>query len=95
MQTLRKKPMLRKIVATCLLVCGLLFVALPILPGWVLIGLSLFLFSIDSPRIQNYVHTYRNKHRYLDRALSHTYDRLHAKYSAIEHTLEKKIEEAI
>ena len=77
MHTLRHKPILRKIVATALFVFGVVALVLPLLPGWVFIGVGLYLLSLDSPEMQEKISHYRTKHRALDRLLTHSYDRLH------------------
>jgi|GEM_PF-2146654 len=82
MNKLRKRPLLKKTVATTLFVFGIVSIILPILPGWLFIGLSLYIFSVDSPRIQAKILHYRTKHTSVDRILKHSYDHLHAKHSA-------------
>lgn len=91
MERLRHKPILRKNLARGAFLIGVIGLAIPILPGWGLIGISLFLFSIDSPELQSRVHRYRTKYLSLDRVLRHSYDPLHKKYAV----LEKKIEEVV
>lgn len=81
MNRLRKKPLLKKTVAISVLFFGMAGVVLPILPGWVLIGLGFYILSVDSPRIQEKILTYRTKYRFLDQALKISYDKLHAKHS--------------
>ncbi len=68
--------MLRKTVATGLFVFGVVGLALPLLPGWLLIGVGLYLMSIDSPTFQAHIHRYRTKYPPLHHALKHSYDRL-------------------
>lgn len=80
MNAIRKRPKLRKTVATGLFVFGVVGLALPLLPGWALIGVALFLLSIDSPVMQGNIARYRAKFRYLDHALRHSYDRLHERF---------------
>ncbi len=82
MQQLRKRPKLKKAVATGLFVFGVIALIVPFIPGWICIGLGLYLFSVDSPRIQAKILHYRTKHTSLDRILTHSYDHLHAKHSA-------------
>lgn len=77
MNALRKKPLLRKTVATGFFVFGTVALALPLLPGWLLIGLGLYLLSLDSPRIQERFEHYRGRYRAVDWMLKRTYDKLH------------------
>ena len=77
MHALRRKPLLRKTVATALFVFGVVALVLPLLPGWVFIGVGLYLMSVDSPEMQEKIALYRMRHRTLDRVLAHSYDRLH------------------
>lgn len=81
MRNLHKKPIVRKATATTLFIFGIVGLALPILPGWVFIGIGLYILSIDSPYLREKIHHYRTKHRVLDHALIHSYDKLHAKRS--------------
>lgn len=78
MHTLRRKPALRKTVATALFVFGTVALVMPLVPGWVLIGFGLYLLSIDSPEFQERIVRYRTKHRTLDKLLTHSYDKLQA-----------------
>ncbi len=82
MNKLRKRPVLKKTVATGLIVFGVIALVVPLIPGWVCIGLGLYLFSVDSPGIQGKILHYRTKHASLDKILKHSYDHLHAKHSA-------------
>jgi hypothetical protein len=75
MNAIRKRPKLRKTVATGLFIFGVVALALPLLPGWIMIGLGLYFLSIDSPVMQGHIARYRAKFRYLDHALRHSYDR--------------------
>jgi len=86
MNALRKKPKLKKVVAISLVCVGVVGVVLPVLPGPILIGVGLYLLSVDSPHVQGKIHAYRTKHKALDHALKHSYDRLHAK-----HTVTKEV----
>lgn len=81
MNALRKKPKLKKAVAISLVCVGVIGVVLPVLPGPILIGVGLYLLSVDSPHVQGKIHAYRMRHKALDHALKHSYDRLHAKHS--------------
>ncbi len=80
MNAIRKRPRLRKTVATGLFMVGLLGVALPVLPGWAFLGVALFLLSVDSPIMQDRIARARAKFRYLDHALRHSYDRMHERF---------------
>lgn len=77
MNAIRKRPKLRKTVATGLFIFGTVALALPLLPGWIMIGAGLYLLSVDSPVMQDHIARYRAKSRYLDHALRYSYDRLH------------------
>lgn len=78
MNAIKKRPALRKTVATGLFVFGVAALALPIIPGWALIGMGLYLLSIDSPSMQGSIARTRAKYRSLDRLLAYSYDKLSA-----------------
>ncbi len=88
MRNLHKKPAVRKTIAIVCLTCGAIGVALPIVPGWIFLGVGLYLYSIDSPKLQGKIHHYRSKHRTLDNALKRSYDKLHAKHTVAPKTTE-------
>jgi len=77
MNAIRKRPKLRKTVATGLFIFGTVALALPLLPGWLMIGAGLYFLSIDSPVTQGHIARYRAKFRYFDYALRYSYDKLH------------------
>lgn len=83
MNAIRKRPRLRKTVATGLFIFGTVALALPLLPGWIMIGAGLYLLSIDSPAMQGHIARYRAKFRYLDKVLRYSYDKLHKEPEAI------------
>lgn len=91
MNAIRQRPKLRKTVATGFFIFGLVALALPLLPGWVLIGFGLYLLSIDSPQTQDTIARYRAKFRYLDHVLRHSYDRLPKTASPVAPVLTEKI----
>ncbi len=82
MKALHKRPVLRKTVATGFFVFGVVALVLPLIPGWVMIGVGLYLLSIDSPKMQGAVLRYRTRYVSLDRLLKHSYDRLERKRTA-------------
>ena len=89
MNAMRKRPFLRKTVATGLFIFGVAAAALPLIPGWVLIGLGLYLLSIDSPAMQGHIARYRAKYRSLDHLLRHSYDRLEKRAESVPVAVEK------
>lgn len=92
MNAIRQKPALRTTVATVLFIFGVASLALPVLPGWVFLGMSLYLFSIDSPRIQGHVHRYRTRFSSLDKVLKHSYDKFHNSYEKLQETAKKELD---
>ncbi len=82
MKALHKRPVLRKTVATGLFVFGVVALVVPLIPGWVMIGVGLYLLSIDSPKMQGAVLRYRTRYASFDRLLKHSYDQLERKRTA-------------
>ncbi len=77
MKLLRKRPLLRKTVATGMFTFGLVSLILPLLPGWIMIGFALYLFLLDAPHLQARLAVYRAKYPRLDSILKKTYDKVH------------------
>ena len=74
---LRKRPILRKTVATGMFTFGVVSLILPFLPGWLMIGAALYLFLLDAPHLQARLAAYRLKYPRLDSVLKKTYDKVH------------------
>lgn len=71
--------LLRRIGGTVVFMVGVVALAIPIIPGWLLIGVGLYLLSVDSPGMQQRIIVLRARHRHLnmllapvDRLLGHT-----------------------
>jgi len=62
--------LLRRVGGTVIFMVGVVALALPIIPGWLLIGIGLYLLSVDSPGMQQRIVVLRARHPHLNRLLS-------------------------
>lgn len=62
-------PHLRRVGGTSLFMVGIVALPIPVVPGWLLIGLSLYILSIDSPGMRPRVAALRARHALLNRML--------------------------
>lgn len=62
--------LLRRIGGTVIFMVGVVSLALPIIPGWFLIGVGLYLLSVDSPGMQQRIAILRVRHRHLNALLT-------------------------
>jgi len=60
---------LRRVAGTILFIVGLLGLILPILPGFLLIGVGLYLLSLDSPGMQLRIHQLRQEYPHFDKLM--------------------------
>lgn len=76
----------RRIGGTAIFIVGVVALALPIIPGLLLIAFGLYLLAVDSPGMQTRITVLRTRHAYLDRFLAPV-DRLlgHATTEPEEH----------
>src|SRR5262245_4519088 len=77
----KTKIYLRQTAATLLLIVGLASLSLPLLPGWLFLGVSLYLFSIDSPRAHDFFDKLRKKYPFLDRIGKASYDKIRERHT--------------
>lgn len=61
--------LLRRIGATALFMIGVIGLLLPIVPGWIFIGVGLYILSIDSPGIEGRINALRTKYRHINNAM--------------------------
>lgn len=71
-------PVLRKIGGTMLFMLGIISLALPVLPGWIFIGVGLYILSLDSPGITHRVDRLRARYKFFDEVMIRV-DRLFGK----------------
>jgi uncharacterized membrane protein YbaN (DUF454 family) len=50
-------------------ILGIVALVLPVLPGWLLIGVGLFILSKDSPGMQDRIMALRRRYRHADRVM--------------------------
>ena len=67
-KTVRK--VLRRIGGTLAFLVGTLFLLIPLIPGWPLIGVGLYLLSVDSPEFDDRVRALRKRFSLLDSILA-------------------------
>lgn len=60
---------LRKMAGSILFMMGVFALVLPIIPGWLLIALGLYILSIDSPGLDRRLRVLRSRFPHLDRFL--------------------------
>lgn len=58
---------IRRIGGTILFIVGLVSLLLPIIPGWFLIGIGLYLLAVDSVGMQHRISVIRARHKLIDR----------------------------
>ena len=62
-------PHARRISGTSLFMVGIVALPIPVVPGWLLIGVALYILSIDSPGMRPRVAALRVRHPFLNRVL--------------------------
>jgi hypothetical protein len=61
---------LRRVGGTVFFILGLIGALLPIVPGWLLTGVGLYLLALDSPGMQHRIRVLRRRYRRVDLVLS-------------------------
>ena len=67
---MRFSVLLRRIGGTTIFMVGIVALILPVLPGWLLIGLGLYILSLDSPGMQNRLDALARRYPHVDRVLA-------------------------
>jgi uncharacterized membrane protein YbaN (DUF454 family) len=60
---------LRRIGGTAVFILGIVALVLPVLPGWLLIGVGLFILSKDSPGMQDRIMALRRRYASVDKVM--------------------------
>ncbi len=61
---------IRKMAGSILFIMGVFALVLPIIPGWLLIALGLYILSLDSPGLDRRLRVLRSRFPHIDRLLS-------------------------
>lgn len=69
MNAMRFSVLLRRIGGTTIFMVGIVALILPVLPGWFLIGLGLYILSLDSPGMQSRLDALALRYPHVDRVL--------------------------
>lgn len=76
---MKLSPAFQRILGTILFVFGVASLAVPFLPGWIFIGVGLYILSLHSERTERYVVAVRRRSRHFDRIMVIIYDKFKAR----------------
>jgi uncharacterized protein YqgC (DUF456 family) len=67
---MRWTVLLRRIGGTAVFILGIVALVLPVLPGWLLIGVGLFILSKDSPGMQDRIMALRRRYVHVNKIMT-------------------------
>lgn len=71
----------RRVGGTAAFMLGIVSLVLPVLPGWLFIGIGLYILSLDSPGMQGRIRTLRARYKRIETLMSHVERRMGHKQS--------------
>lgn len=69
----------RRVGGTAVFMLGIVALILPILPGWLLIGVGLYILSLDSPGMQERIFALRKRYPHADKVMTEVESRFGSK----------------